>query len=145
MAALRDNPRRVLLIGLVILVLICLVGVLIFRIFTTGGEEIGGGNTPTPPQATTQEPTPTPTPAETTEPTATATQVVAETPATVISLSNQTPTPKPTTPAPTATPTRPAATTQPQVLVQVKPGPAKNLLQNGDFEQGFDAGGVAIG
>lgn len=150
MAKLRENRGRVLLIGLIFLVLICLVGYLLFQIFTSGGIEIGGGgNTPTPAQVATEEVAPIPTPAETAEPTATATHVVDETPATVISLSNETPTPQSTTPTPTKspatpTPAQPAATVQPQVSIQVKPGPARNLLKNGDFEQGFDAGGVAL-
>lgn len=147
MAAFRDNPRRILLIGLVILVLICLVGVLIFRIFTTDGEEVVGGNTPTPAQVATEEPTLIPTPAESAQPTATATQVVDKTPTKASSSVQKTttPTPKSTTPSPTATPSKPVATTQAQVSIQVKPGPAKNLLKNGDFEQGFDGGGVATG
>lgn len=152
MAALRENPRRVLLIGLVILVLICLVGVLIFRIFTTTSGQSGDGETtPTPVQAATEEANLISTPAESAQPTATATQVVAETPTKTASAAQKTATPKSTMPKPTPqptstpTPTKPTATVQAQVVVQVKPGPVKNLLQNGDFEQGFDGSGIAAG
>ena len=143
MDAIRENPRRMILIGLVILVLICLVAVLIFRIFTAG-DEIVGGNTPTPISAATAEPTVAGTPEE---PTATPTRVLSETP-TVVPLSETTTTITPTaTTAPTATPTRPA-TVAAQGNVPAagvpQPGSIENLIKNGDFEQGFDQRGVAL-
>lgn len=151
MAAFRENPRRMILIGLVILVLICLVGVLIFRILTAGDEVAGG---PTPPPATTEA---------TTQPTATQPPAAADTPTPTRVLSQETPTAeaedteeaqevaKPTsTPAkPTPTPTRKAAaTTAPAASggapVQQQPVEVKNLLKNGDFEAGFDQRGAAL-
>ena len=143
MDAIRENPRRMILIGLVILVLICLVAVLIFRIFTAG-DEVAGGNTPTPTSAATAEPTVAGTPEEST---ATPTRVLSETP-TVVPLSETTTAITPTaTTTPTATPTRPA-TVAAQGNVPAagvpQPGSIENLIKNGDFEQGFDQRGVAL-
>ncbi len=147
MEAIRENPRRMILIGLVLLVLICLVAVLIFRIFTAGGEEVVGGNTPTPTAAATEEATTIPTPEE--EATATPTRVLQEETVTVtvvpFSQETTTPTPTPTAAPPTSTPTRPAPTpAAPVVSSGPQPGEIKNLLKNGDFEQGFDQRGVAL-
>lgn len=144
MAAFRENPRRMILIGLVILVLICLVGVLIFRIFTAG-DEVAGGPTPLP--ATTEattEPTATLLPAEDTP---TPTRVLsAETP-TVEAEADETAEPTATTARPTPTPTpRTPATAAPVVSggAAAQPGEIKNLLKNGNFEAGFDQRGVAL-
>jgi hypothetical protein len=141
MEALRENPRRLVLIGLVMLVLICLVGVLIFRILTTENE-VAGGNTPTPTLAATEEPTVAVTPEE---PTATPTRVLSETP-TVVSGSKDTATPTPTkvAPTPTSTPTATVAASPGVSSSGPKPGEIKDLLKNGDFEQGFDQRGVAL-
>jgi hypothetical protein len=146
MEAIRENPRRMILIGLVLLVLICLVAVLIFRIFTTG-DEVVGGPTSTPTAAATEEPTVTPTPEEAT---ATPTRVLPEETVTVtavpFSQETATPTPTPTAAPPTSTPTRPAPTKPAPVVTGGGPqaGEIKNLLKNGDFEQGFDQRGVAL-
>ncbi len=146
MAAFRENPRRMILIGLVILVLICLVGVLIFRILTAGDEVAGG---PTPPPATTEattQPTATQPPAAADTPTPT--RVLSEETPTVAAEANETAESTPTPAKPTPTPTRKAAaTTAPAAsggaAVQ-QPVEVKNLLKNGDFEAGFDQGGVAL-
>lgn len=142
MQTIRDN-RRIILIGLVLLVLICLVGVLIFRIFTAGGEEVAGG-TPTPTLSPT-EATPAVPFSGTEEPTVTPTRVIQEQPPATTS-------PKATT-VPTATPTvttkvpptqTAAAVVSAPVTTKPKAGPIENLLKNGDFEQGFDERGVAL-
>jgi hypothetical protein len=139
MDAMRENPRRMILIGLVILVLICLVAVLIYRILTAGDEIVGGpipGSTP----AVTAEPAVTTTPAE---PTATATHVLSEETVTVVPLA-ETATPTATS---NATPTRPATATAAAPVVSnqgPRPGEIKNLLKNGDFEAGFDQRGLAL-
>ena len=119
---------------------------LIFRIFTAGEEVVVGGDTPTPSTGVaTQEPT---VAATSEEPTATPTRVLSETP-TVVPLTATTIaiTATPTAAPPTATPTRPA-TAAAQVNVPVtsvpQPGPAENLIKNGDFEEGFDQRGVAL-
>lgn len=144
MAAFRENPRRMILIGLVILVLICLVGVLIFRIFTAGDEVAGG---PTPPPATTEattEPTATPLPAEDTP---TPTRVLADETPTVAAEAEETATPTPTAAKPTPTPTKKAPATAAPVVsggAAAQPIEIKNLLKNGDFEAGFDQSGVAL-
>jgi hypothetical protein len=141
MEAIRENSRRLVLIGLVILVLICLVGVLIYRIFTTD-DQVAGGDTPTPPLvAVTQEPLVTAAPEE---PTATPTRVFSGTPTTTASAGEETttPTPTPAPPTPTLIPTLAAS---PIVSSSgPRPGEIKNLLKNGDFEQGFDERGVAL-
>jgi hypothetical protein len=142
MDTIREN-RRVILIGLVLLVLICLVGVLIFRIFTADGNEVTGGI-----------PTPTLSPIEATpaipgngteEPTVTPTRVIQEKPTTAA---------LPTaTAAPPATPTSVVKVTATRAATVVagapvaqasRPGPIENLLKNSDFEQGFDERGVAL-
>lgn len=148
MESIRDNPRRMILIGLVLLVLICLVGVLIFRIFTAG-EEVTGGVTPGPSPIATEEATLiTPTPATAAEATATPTRVLQPETVTVVPLSQETatPTPTPTAAKPTPTPTKPAPTKPAPAAASSgpQPGEIKNLLKNGDFEQGFDQRGVAL-
>ncbi|MEW5957904.1 MAG: hypothetical protein AB1801_09290, partial [Chloroflexota bacterium] len=86
--------RRLLLIGVVTLALICLVGILLYRILTGGGGEVAG-ETPTP---TLVEPTEATAAVATVEqPTATPTRVIAEEPGE--------PTEEPTT-GPTAAATR---------------------------------------
>jgi hypothetical protein len=145
----RFNPR-ILLVALVALVLICLVGVLLYNVFTTGGEEVAGGP-PSPTTAPTEEPTLTPAPTE--EATPTPTRVITEPAAkptvepTPKSKATVTHTPTPT-PAPTATPTRqptsPADQGAALTLPQPQAAPIENLLKNSDFEQGFDQRGVAL-
>ena len=51
-----NRNRRILLIGVVALALICLVAILIYRILSGGGNEVGGG-TPTPTSQPTEGPT----------------------------------------------------------------------------------------
>lgn len=125
-----QNQRliRIILIVAVILVTVCMVGILIYRIFT-GGDQIAG-------------PPPTPTPTEspevviTPEPTATPTRVITEEP-------TSTPTVRPTaTNTPTAT-VEPTATPAPTVVV-TGPGPVEDLLKNGGFEDGFNEQGVGL-
>jgi hypothetical protein len=137
-----------ILIGLVLLVLICLIAYLVFNIFFGDNQQIIGGPTPVPTAVATEEPTTTATPAE--EDTATPTRVLAEETVTVtvvpFSQETSTPTLTPTTAPPTSTPTRPAPTPAAPAVTSSgpRPGEIKNLLKNGDFEQGFDQGGVAL-
>jgi len=144
MAAIRENPRRVILIGLVLLVLLCLVAYLVFNIFFGPDSQVVGGSTPPATTEATTEPTATSLPAEDTP---TPTRVLsAETP-TVEAEADQTAEPTPTTARPTPTPTpRIPATAAPVVSggVAAQPGEIKNLLKNGDFEAGFDQRGVAL-
>lgn len=143
MEAFRENPRRLGLIGLVILVLICLVGVLIFRIFTSGDEVTDGSTPPAPTQvAATDEPTPS-APAE--EPTLTPTRVLSDSPTETPSTDETaTPTPTPASLIPTATAITTASSGVAVATGAPQPGAIKNLLKNGDFEQGFDERGVAL-
>ncbi len=140
--------RRLILVALVILVLVCLVGVLIYRIFfTNGGGEIVS-DTPTPTLAPTEEePTVVITPEE--EVTPTPTRVVAEKP-------TNTPTPEATIEPTTEPTTEPATPTkalaeQPDLASDlnistggVEPGAIADQLKNGDFEAGFSDQGVAL-
>lgn len=154
MQAIRENPRarRIMLLSLVIVVLLCLVGALVYNILTgdTGGE-IVTETTPTPEVAVTEEvtedeqavsqATPTPTrviqeetPAEATEePAVETTTEPADTPA---------PTPTPGSTAPSSAGTTTIVTT---VVATYEVGPPENVLENGGFEQGFQENGVAIG
>ncbi len=139
--------RRFLLIGLVFVLLICLVGILVYRVLTENGGEEVAVDTPTPSPteaapaliATVEEELPTPSP----------TRVIAEEP-------TEQPTVAPTaTPPPGPTPT-PALATPPTPLsqptsaadlslpVRAEPVPPENLLANGDFEEGFDDHGVGL-
>jgi hypothetical protein len=143
MEAIKENPRRIILIGLVLLVLICLVGVLLYRIFSAGDGDVVGGNTPTPAVTSTEALTAAPS-AGTEEPTITPTRVIQEqvTPEPTETPTTSVATP---TPAPTATPTRSATVAASVgVVTAPKPGAIANLLKNGDFEQGFDQRGVAL-
>lgn len=142
MQTIRDN-RRIILIGLVLLFLICLVAVLIYNVFTAGGEEVAGG-TPTPTLSPT-EATPAVPFSGTEEPTLTPTRVIQEQPttaATPTATTAPTATPTATTKAP-PTPTAAAIAGAP-VAMEPKAGPIEDLLKNSDFEQGFDERGVAL-
>lgn len=142
MEAIKENPRRIILIGLVLLVLICLIGVLIFRIFIAG-DDLAGGNTPTPALTPTGALTAVPF-SGTEEPTVTPTRVIQEQVTPEPTERPTTPTATPT-PAPTATPTRAATVAAGVGVVSApQPGAIANLLKNGDFEQGFDQRGVAL-
>ncbi len=137
----RFSPnRRLLLIGLVFILLICLVGVLIYRVLTENGGEEVAADTPTPTEAlptviatvAAEEPTPSPT------------RVIAEEP-----MVTPTATPLPE-PSPTPTPPVPPTAIQPtsaadlSVPVRAKPGSPENRLANGDFEEGFGDQGVGL-
>jgi hypothetical protein len=142
-ASRRGKPgfnRRWLLVGLVALLIVCLVGAVIARVFLDGGEVAGTPPTVIPTPAQTEEPVVAPAPEE---PTATPTQVVvqestsaAETPATE-------PVPGPTaTPLPAVSRPAPVVSFPPQ---GAGPGVVTNLLENGNFEAGFGKTGVAAG
>ena len=160
--SIRDN-RRFVLIGLVVLILLCLVAVLIYRIFFT--EDGLGQVTPIPPVLTPTEEGPvvivTPEEAEE-EVTPTPTRVIAESPDledTTEPPDGETATPAATTTAtataaapatgpPGATPTVSGAVSGPADGVTTAPAQAvriEQLLENGDFEGGFDNSGVARG
>jgi hypothetical protein len=143
MEAIRENPRRLILFGLVLLVLICLIAYLLFNIFFSNNDQIIGGPTSAPTQvAATEEPTLAATPEE---PTLTPTRVLSESPTTAPST-DETATPTPTPAVLTPTPT-PISTASAGVAVSTsapRPGEIKNLIKNGDFEQGFDERGVAL-
>lgn len=156
MQTITDN-RRFILIGLMLLLLLCLVVVLIFRIFfEEGADGVVGLATATP------------TPAEIAPPAATPEEAASPTPTRVISQASptsETPATPATTPQTTLTPAgsaspTPGPTSGPQVLVtpapgaavstpgqatMTGPGPIEQLLENGDFEDGFDETGVALG
>ena len=97
--------RRYLLIGLVVAALLCLVGLVIFRVFTEGGDEVAV-NTPTPIPALTEEPTVVATVAD--EPTPSPTRVIAEEP-TEEPTTEVTTEPEPTEPTPTTAPPTPVS------------------------------------
>ncbi len=147
--------RRYLLVGFVALALLCLVGIVIFRVFTEGGDEVADRPTPTP-QPTDTQPTVIATIAET-EATPSPTRVIQEEP-TEEPMSDATvePTAAATTgspsPAPTSTPVPPTPLTPPETsaadmtipVAIAEPGPPEDQLSNGDFEAGFDDRGVAL-
>jgi hypothetical protein len=139
MQALRENPRmlRIVLLVLFILALACLVGVLLYTILFPGGDGVGS-DTPTPsPTDTPEGPIVIVTPEEE-EPTPTPTKVVVEEPT---AEPTQEPTTEPTQePAATATPTSSADLDLPII----SPGTIADLLKNGDFEAGFDEQGVGL-
>lgn len=141
------NSRRILLMGLVVLALICLVGFLIYNILTTGDQSIVGGSTPTPTLAVTTSPVAEAT-SEAEEPTPTFTRVVSAETETAAGTAEAT---EEVTPQLTATPavrTTPASTpvaSQNVPTAAPQAGAIDQLLENGDFEQGFDEGGVAMG
>jgi hypothetical protein len=153
MTALKERDPRLIryaLFGAIGLVLLCLIGYLVYNIFTADISEVAQ-TTPVPTAATTAEPAPVADATE--EPTATPTRVI-----------EATPTPRPTnTPAPTATATPTVAvtviaqgdsggsgssgsTSGPATtnVVSIVPGPKANVLKNGDFEGGFAGNGVAL-
>ncbi|MCK6629762.1 MAG: hypothetical protein L6R45_31875 [Anaerolineae bacterium] len=142
MAAIRENPRRVILIGLVLLVLLCLVAYLVFNIFFGPDSQVVGGSTPPATTEATTEPTATSLPAEDTP---TPTRVLSAKTPTVEAEADETVEPTATTARPTPTPRTPA-TAAPVVSsgAAAQPGEIKNLLKNGDFEAGFDQRGVAL-
>ena len=141
------SNRRFLLIGLVFILLICLVGILIYRVLTEngGGEVAVETPTPSPTEAlptviaTVEEEVPTPSP----------TRVIAEQPTeqpatapTATPLAQPSPTPTPVIPpTPLNQPTSAANVSRP---VKAGPGQPENLLVNGDFEEGFSKDGVAL-
>ncbi len=136
---------RLVLVALLGLMLICLVGVVIYRVFlATNGGVTGPAPTPTPVAV---EPTPTPPPpTEEPAPSPTPTRVIEEAapegeqetaPAEEAAPSAGTPTPVPTD-TPTPPPPTPTPSGQPAPVV-MEPQTA-NLLANGDFEAGFSAG-----
>lgn len=164
MEAIRDN-RRIVLIVLVALLLLCLVGVLAFNVFVAGNNTVTGGGEPTA--------APLPTEAiagagpETEEATATPTRVISEegtaeegeeavgegeeeATATPDAATDATETP---VPAPTSTPAAASGSTggdfsvspsdQPPTVVETIE--TDELLENGSFEEGFDSSGVGEG
>jgi hypothetical protein len=150
--------RRYLLIGFVALALLCLVGIVIFRVFTEGGDEVADRPTATP-QPTDTQPTVIATISET-EPTPAPTRVIEEEPAedtatepTVASTAAAAATTPTPTPVPTSTPVPPTPISSPgstaadltmPVAMEMEPGPPEDQLINGDFEAGFDDRGVAM-
>lgn len=139
MQALQER-RRLILIGVIVLALLCLVGALAFNIF----YRRGGGQ---PQVAKEKQPTAAPIPTEeattTTvaqEPSPTPTLVIEEEP-------TQEPTPTESIP-PTATPTQPppTPTTAPiaPVVEMVEVTEIGQILKNGSFEQGFAENGVGL-
>ena len=140
-----QNKRRLILIILIALVLLCLVGVVTYNTFFRPG----GGQ----PQIAQEQATPAPTePPSAEEPTATPTQVVEPTqePTAVPTLaaaggandntSGGQPTDTPTTTPPTATPLPVTQIVETVVITEVG-----ELLQNGGFERGFADNGVGTG
>ncbi len=134
------EKRRLLLIVLVVLVIVCLLGVLVYRMFTEIGDDVAS-YTPTPALTTTpevvvtleEENTPTPT------------RVIEETtvPPTAkpTSKSTNTPTPQP----PTATPTSAVPSESDDSNSNgFSVSSIEDLLTNGDFEEGFDNQGVGL-
>jgi hypothetical protein len=138
-----NRNRRILLIGVVALALICLVAILIYRILAGGGDEVGVG-------------TPTPTPEQIGGPTVIATVEEKEptvTPTRVISEQPETPAVEPTvvatvtagTPAP-PTPLASPVGGDEEGISFAGPGAARptEVLKNGGFEEGFDEQGVGL-
>lgn len=164
MEAMRDN-RRIVLIVLVALLLICLVGVLVFNMFFADNSVTGGGQ-PTATALPTEDVALT-TP-ETEEATATPTRVISEEGVGeegeegVTEEGEEAPTATPDvsagpteTPTPALPPTQVAASgssggdfsvspsdQQPTVVEVVE---VDELLENGSFEEGFDGSGVGEG
>jgi hypothetical protein len=144
MGAIKENPRLIILFGLVLLGVLCLVAYLIFNIFFGTDNQVVGGPTPASTTEVTTEPTVTPTPAEATP---TPTRVLSEETPTIAASADEdeTATPTPTAARPTPTPTQRATAAAPVVSsTQPQPGEIKNLLKNGDFEAGVDQRGVAL-
>lgn len=146
MQALKErDPRtlRLVLIGLVVVVLLCVVGLLVFNILTSEPDQVAGGDTPTPPTAPTEEVDTTPTPEEVTP---TPTRVIGGTTPEVTEEPTEEPTKVPTI-APTVVLTL-AADTSPEAgtttITVVESGDTGNVVKNGDFEEGFDERGVGL-
>lgn len=175
MQALREN-RRIVAIGGIVLILLCLIGVLAVRIFTSGGGE-GPSPTTAPTEAADATVVVSPESEDEAamegEASPTATRVIGEgemeaeatpveeggsfEPPAEEASPEPTPEPPTPTPMPTSTPTPAAvaatgegdssgAAFSPVSVAQVAANaPTENLLQNGDFEEGFDPQGVAQG
>ena len=142
--------RRYLLIGLVFVLLLCLVAILVYRVFTENGGDEVAINTPTPASALTEEPTIMAT-VEEQAPTPSPTRVIEEE-ETEPSAPEPTQEPTPTKPALTPAPPTPVSSPPPSTagpgdldisVGVVAGGPSENSLKNGDFEAGFDDQGVA--
>lgn len=155
MQAIRDN-RRFVLIGVMLLLLLCLVVFLIIRIFFEGdGGEVVEGATPTPALIETAPPAATPEEAASPTPTrvVSGASPTSESPATPAASPPTTLTPALSL-SPTATPTGGSrvvvtpvpgmAAATPGQTTMTGPGPIEQLLENGDFEDGFDETGVAL-
>jgi hypothetical protein len=134
----RTFDRRLLLVGFVVLAVLCLVGAILYRIFTDGGgqeqvkEPVSTAtqvavepSTTAAEEESAPEPTPSPTLVMDEEPTAEPTDEADE-PA-VFPTSTPPPTPEPPTPTPV-----PSGEQLP--VSDIGPGPIENLLQNADFE-----------
>ncbi len=148
----REENRRFALIGLFVLVLLCLVAVLIVRIFFTE-ENVAQQPVPVPAVSPTSEESPVAVASpEVEENTPTPTRVIGEQPTTEATEE---------TPAGAGTPTAgtpPAATATPAARPLPSPGVSSpgvttvttrraqigDILKNGDFEEGFDEGGVGL-
>lgn len=158
-----QENRRVILIALLALVLICLVGVLIYNVFIAAGGQNVAGETPTATPISTEETEETGEDTTTSENTTpTATRVISEEP-TRESTEEVTvePTTEPTTEAttePTATPAAAASSTTGgtgstggnaststrTVEVEVEVAQIEEILKNGGFEEGFSDDGIGI-
>jgi hypothetical protein len=162
MEAMRDN-RRIVLIVLVALLLLCLVGVLVFNLYFANNTVTGGGE-PTAALPTEEVALTTPETGEE-EATATPTRVISE--EGVVEegeegAGEEAPTATPEvstgaadTPTPAAPPTQasalgsgggdfsPSTSDQPPTLVEVIE--TDELLENGSFEEGFDSNSVGEG
>lgn len=145
MQAIQDrNPRtlRLVLIGLVIVVLLCVVGALIYNILTSEPDDVAQVDTPTPTAESTEELIP-----ASDEPTATPTRVISDTTPEPTEESTEEATAEPTT-EPTVQPTTVSSgVTQPgdngtTTVTMVEEGPIQNVLKNGGFET-FNEWGVA--
>lgn len=139
----RFSPnRRLLLIGLVFVLLICLVGVLIYRVLTENGGDEVAADTPTP-SPTEALPTVIATVAAE-EPTPSPTRVIAEEP-TIAPTATPLPEPSPTPPPPVPpTAIQPTSAADLSLPVRAEPGSPENRLANGDFEEGFGDQGVGL-
>lgn len=154
MQQLVQDRRRLILLILVVVVLLCLVGALAYNLFFAGGDDVAGGDTPTPTATPTQEgPDVVITPEE--EDTPTPTRVISEQPT---EEPTEEPTAEPTdegalTPEATAEPPTPIATSTGADFT-LSPSDTESasvtyetdqLLTNGGFETGYDDSGVGEG
>ncbi len=139
-----NRNRRILMIGVVALALICLVAILIYRILAGGGDEVGVG-TPTPTPEPIEGPTVIAT-VEEEEPTVTPTRVISEQPETPTAEPTSELTVVATVTAGSPVPPTPLASPGAEEGISFT-GPAAqptNMLKNGDFEEGFDEQGVGL-